>query len=78
MDGIIRTQSRVYSNKKNAIKNAKPYSNFKREDIYVHETPLGRDKYQYTLRTLKEIFSPDSDFVIYFEPYVSPQNDISE
>lgn len=68
----VRTQNRVYSNKDNAIDAAKPYSNFVRADVYVYESSFGTGDFQYTLRVLSEIFSPDSDYIVHTERYVAP------
>lgn len=68
----VRTQNRVYSNRENAIDGAKPYSNFVRQDVFVYESTYGTNDHQYTLRLLSELFSPESDFIIYREEYVAP------
>lgn len=66
----IKTQSQFYSNREKAIENAKLYSNYVRQDVFVCESTYGNNEHQYTLRIMSEIFSPDSDCVIWREEYM--------
>lgn len=69
----IRTQSRIYTKRENAIDAAHPYSNFIKEDVYVYESKFGTGDSQFSLRTREEIRFPNSPCVIHFEKYIKPQ-----
>lgn len=67
---MTTTTQRTYTDRTKAIENAKPYSNYVKQDVYVYRTTFGKDQEQFTLRIRSEIMSPESDNIIHFEPYI--------
>lgn len=67
---MTTTSSRTYTDRDNAIDNAKPYSNHVKQDVYVYMTIFGNNQEQFTLRIRSEIKFLDSPNVIHHHRYI--------
>jgi len=65
---------KFYSNKSIALLMGKRYSEQEKQDVYLYQSNIGQNQYEYSLRFRSEIINPESSNIMRQWEYVQPNS----